>query len=150
VVPGLQRTLLLVVAMTNSGLTVLFEKSEAKILKGRELIAKAPRCGRLYLFTICAPASVSNIAVNNIEEKDWNRALGQLSGRKLKELVKRNILKSTPVFPDVFECESCAGGKSKRKVFARVNEALREKGIIVSDLCGPIEPESLGVLDMRW
>jgi predicted MarR family transcription regulator len=63
--------------------------------------------------------------------------------KELKELVRKNKLDKALRFTDVIKCHSCAISKSKREVLIRLEETVQERWLVVSDLCGLINPESL-------
>jgi hypothetical protein len=46
--------------------------------------------------------------------------------------------------PDRFECMDCQLANLKRKPFESMDKWYKKLEVIVSDICGPIKPPSLG------
>ena len=150
-VPDLAYNLISVssIGKTNDMITVFCESGcEVKTTDGK-VVATGTRRGKLY-YLDCVDG---NHEVVNIKETacttvdDWHRRYGHLSETSLRKLSNEGLV-------DGFDfdtsrklsfCEACVEGKQHRTKFntstSRCNEIL---GLIHSDVCGKVDPSSLG------
>ena len=83
------------------------------------------------------------------EEKIWHLRFGHLGGENLKKLVNKEMVKGLQPragFSTSGEiCEGCMKGRQTREVFPDAEHRGRQHlELVHSDVCGPINPKSLG------
>lgn len=123
-------------------------KCELIDIKGK-VRAIAERQGNLYKMQFKIKKFTQNIDMQPLQCNavisihDWHRKLAHINFDQVKKVLKRNNIQFTDD-PKPF-CEICLAGKQRRLPFS-VSESRAENTceLIHSDLCGPIEAESLG------
>ena len=83
------------------------------------------------------------------EEKIWHLRFGHLGGENLKKLVNKEMVKGLQpragFSPSGEICEGCMKGRQTREVFPDAEHRGRQHlELVHSDVCGPINPKSLG------
>ncbi|CAI5728478.1 unnamed protein product [Peronospora effusa] len=143
--PGLDRRLLSISALSKKGLQVIFSDLSCQIKNNTEVVAHIPRQNNMYVLE-CSPAEVANVCEEtNQEQKSgdgsgaadlqvWHARLGHLSTKILKD--------------DIEICEGCIMGKATVKTFpkspygqVKTKEVLQ---LVHSDVMGPMETKSRG------
>ena len=141
-VENISRNLFSVSAVTEKGMTTIMDASGCQIMMGQKLMATGTKKGSLiYLDMVedlqCHIASTSHSI--------WHRRFGHASNDKLKEMKKRGILPKEVQIPQhTGTCDVCAIAKQAKKKFPKKENGLvKEKGLVCSDVTGPITPESV-------
>ncbi|CAH9144261.1 unnamed protein product [Cuscuta epithymum] len=115
-----------------------------KLSKGSLVVARGHICGTLYKThaKLCHPSL--NAVEEEISPNLWHRRLGHLSVKGLTTLAKKEVIsmgKGVALDP----CEHCLFGKQHRVSFSSTRKKHSELlSLVHSDVCGPIEEESLG------
>jgi hypothetical protein len=80
------------------------------------------------------------------ESMVWHTRFGHLPFQSLSLLQKNSMVKGLPIFKEqIPPCESCILGKNKRTSFPpSSNQAKQHLELVHIDLCGPMQPESIG------
>jgi hypothetical protein len=83
------------------------------------------------------------------EEKIWHLRFGHLGGENLKKQVNKEMVKGLQpragFSPSGEICEGCMKGRQTREVFPDAGHIGRQHlELVHSDVCGPINPKSLG------
>lgn len=155
-VPSLSTNLLSVSKVVGMGMVVVFSKEGCKmyhendcIIRGNVRITGSESNGMYKLDQLHASVSNSAMFVPNSKSfyNLWHRRLGHLGKKGMREI--KNIVSGVK-FTDVDDepCVTCAEGKQSRTPFVRCRKARREGseellGLIHTDLCGPMQTNSL-------
>nr|KYP35823.1 Retrovirus-related Pol polyprotein from transposon TNT 1-94 [Cajanus cajan] len=133
----------------------LMEKGYSVLMKDRELQLK-DKLGRLIAQVEMKKNRMYKLELKIVQDEcmqldlvdeamKWHLRFGHLHFRGLTELVKKEMVFGLPKieFEKKF-CEECVIGKHARTSFPRSSEyrAKEQLGLIHTDLCGPITPES--------
>jgi hypothetical protein len=152
-VPDLKHNLLSVGKLIEHGYKVLFEGSSCKIYDknpNRKLIFEIHMTPNM-MFTLTLrtanliqPYAQSASTLN--ETMVWHTRFGHLPFQSLSLLHKNSMVKGLPIFKEqIPPCESCILGKHKRTSFPQSsNQAKQHLELVHTDLCGPIQIESIG------
>lgn len=147
-VPELRNNLLSVSSVTENGYTVTFNKEQAVIKRQDGSIAvTATTRNQLYIVDEKEDALAFVSEDNNKELQKWHQRFGHLNIHDLKTMKDKEIVSGLKFTSKVSEinCEICAKCKINVLPFKpttnRENELL---GLVHSDICGPIDIESLG------
>lgn len=143
-VPDLRLNLISGVALDCQGFTSQFHDGKWKLTKGSLIVARGQVVGNLYRTCV----KICSDSLNTIEDKSslnlWHRRLAHMSEKGLHMLAKKNLIpldKSISLKP----CEYCLFGKQHRVAFSSTTRRKSEKlNLVYSDVCGPIEVESMG------
>jgi hypothetical protein len=159
---NLRRKLLSVKKLTAEGLSVLFVEDKVLVVKNLPsysnddvLLAGAIDETGLYALSDTIGGTIlSNCATTNSQPltlKEWHTRLCHMPISRIIEMIERKQIdknKVKRVEGDTEEiCECCALAKMRRSVFAQtrsVDPAAQVGDAIHSDVCGPIDPPSLG------
>ena len=162
-VPGLDRRLLSISALSRKGLKVIFSNLSCQIRSNAEVIAQVPRRNKMYVLD-CSPVESANICEEtNREEKSrdgsgaadlqvWHARLGHLPTKMLNDMANcvdgLKIKKNRGAEDDVKICEGCIMGRATVKTFpkssygqVKTKEVLE---LVHSDVMGPMETKSQG------
>lgn len=146
-VPDLTVNLLSIFKMVCKGNTIIFDESGCSIYnKNDEMIAQVKPVNGVY--KLQAETAKCMIAKNNSQTAlTWHRRMGHLNYQSLMRL--RNGAADGIDFTDdknaLENCETCAMGKQARLPFEKSeNRSTELLQLIHSDLCGPMENESIG------
>uniref|UniRef100_A0AAV1U517 Polyprotein n=1 Tax=Peronospora matthiolae TaxID=2874970 RepID=A0AAV1U517_9STRA len=162
-VPGLDRRLLSISALSKRGLQVIFSDLSCQIRSNTEVVAQIPRRNKMYVLE-CSPAEVANVCGETSQEQEssdgsgaadlqvWHARLGHLSTKMLKGMAGcvngLKIKKNQGVEDDIEICEGCIMGKATVKTFpkspyghVKTKEVLQ---LVHSDVMGPMESKSRG------
>lgn len=143
-IPDIAINLLSVSKVCSKGYRVLFTSDACEVRSASgSLVAVGRETGGLY--KLCLTSNeVSCAAKAQDDMLLWHRRMGHLNEQSLKTLRK---LVSGVAFPDssVLPCAICLQGKHHRQPFSKTGSRASEvMELIHSDLCGPMEEESLG------
>ena len=142
-VPDLRLNLMSGIALDKEGFQNYFGNGRWKLTKGTMVVARGEVCCMLYktLGKICKNGL--NIVVDSSPNL-WHRRLGHMSEKGLQILAKKNNIpfaKGTILDP----CDYCLLGKQHRVSFSsKSTKKSKILELVYSDVCGPIEVESLG------
>jgi transposase InsO family protein len=152
-VPDLKHNLLSVGQLIEKGYKVLFEGASCKIYDrkpSRKLISEIYMTpNRMFPLTLrtanlSQPYAQSASTLN--ETMVWHTRFGHLPFQSLSLLQKNSMVKGLPIFKEqIPPCESCILGKHKRTSFPQSsNQAKQHLELVHTDLCGPMQTESIG------
>jgi transposase InsO family protein len=152
-VPDLKHNLLSVGQLIEKGYKVLFEGVSCKIYDrkpSRKLISEIYMTpNRMFPLTL-RTANLSQPYAQNAstmnETMVWHTRFGHLPFQSLSLLQKNSMVKGLPIFKEqIPPCESCILGKHKRTSFPQSsNQAKQHLELVHTDLCGPMQTESIG------
>ncbi|CAH9135249.1 unnamed protein product [Cuscuta epithymum] len=143
-VPDLRLNLISGTALDQQGYLNRFKEGTWKLSKGSLVVARGHICGTLYKThaKLCHPSL--NAVEEEISPNLWHRRLGHLSVKGLTTLAKKEVIsmgKGVALDP----CEHCLFGKQHKVSFSSTRKNHSELlSLVHSDVCGPIEEESLG------
>lgn len=143
-IPDLRLNLLSANVLDQEGFRHTFGDGKWKLSKGSMTVARGELCCSLYKTYL----SVCSGELNAVEEKNspnlWHKRLGHMSDKGIKCLAGKTLIPvDTTISLD--PCDHCLAGKQHRASFSR--KSTRRQGkleLVHSDVCGPIEVESLG------
>lgn len=154
-VPDLTVNLLSVAQMVDKGFTVIFKSNGCRILDSNNvLFGTGRRENKLFVlntktsFGLKANASSVNASRTNavtIDSTLWHRRMGHLNHQDLAKL--KNVTSGINFMPskDNNPCVNCLKGKQSRFPFPKHgSRASKVLELIHSDLCGPMEQDSMG------
>ncbi|CAL5350460.1 unnamed protein product [Camellia sinensis] len=143
-VPDLRLNLISGIALDRQGYENYFGKGIWKLKKGSLVVAKGQAIGTLYKTHVEVNSNSLNAAEDETSPNLWHKRLGHMSEKGLQILAKKSLIpfaKDAKLNP----CDNCLFGKHHRVAFhsssRRQSELLSR---VYSDVCGPIEVESLG------
>ena len=147
-VPELRNNLLSVTSITDKGYSVLFDKRRAIIKrKNGSVILTATKRNQLYV--IDEKMHQTMLAVNEPDRNllKWHQRYGHVNINDLKKMKTEELVAGMNFTTNLSQinCDICA--KCKIHVQPFKNSTHREEdvlGLIHSDICGPINTESLG------
>ena len=151
-VPGLDENLLSIGQMMESGYYILFGGNTAIIFDDEKMdnvIAKVVMGGNR-----CFPLSLESMAptamkafVAGEDSWLWHRRFGHLNFESLRKMQQKELVFGLPIVAELQDvCEGCVTGKLHREKFSRA-ETWRAKlplELVHTDLCGPMQNESMG------
>lgn len=153
-VPGCRRNLVSVAQIEKKNKKVIFEKGSAKIttLQDTEIIVEARRSRNLYvlLAEVMSPNRKERTEACQTVVKEtglWHERFCHANNKMIDELSRKGFVSGLEdVSFDDTNCISCGIGKSTKspckRLSGRQSNGLLE--LIHSDLCGPIQGESIG------
>ena len=149
-VPGMKRNLFSIRSVTRRGIDfcILREGINCMFLQNQKIIARGSVIGNLYKVDmrviIPSVCNLSNRAESNADTLQlWHERLCHRNIRHVKDFLKNSNIKV--VEDSNFFCEGCAYGKHHRSSFhEKIKRATKPREIIYTDVCGPMEVESLG------
>ena len=163
-VPSMRRNLISISVLDKCGFMFVFGNNEVKISCNSSLIGSGVLSDGLYLLNLDPNSivqhqtDVCNVVGNKrgrVTESSsmlWHKRLGHISKKRMKRLIKENILHSLD-FSDFDNCIDCIKGKLTAKT--RKTNGSRKEGIlqlIHTDICRPITgtllPSPMTSLDM--
>jgi transposase InsO family protein len=150
-VPNLAANLISVPRLVDRGLIVTFNRSHCLIedATGR-LLCKGQRRGNLFLLedndlSKGTPQAMVSVASSG---ETWHKRLGHISLKRLKEMEGKDMVRGLKLEGSIEDmvCEHCLHGKQKRFPFKEKSgrRATRVLELVHSDVCGPMEQNSLG------
>ena len=149
-VPGMKRNLFSIRSVTRRGIDfcILREGINCMFLQNQKIIARGSVIGNLYKVDmrviIPSVCNLSNRAESNADTLQlWHKRPCHRNIRHVKDFLKNSNIKV--VEDSNFFCEGCAYGKHHRSSFhEKIKRATKPREIIYTDVCGPMEVESLG------
>jgi hypothetical protein len=150
-VPRLDENLLSVGQMMEHGYHILFGGNKAVIFDDESLnnviaivIMGGNRCFPLSLESITPAARKASVTEDSWI---WHKRLGHLNFASMKKMQQKEMVCGLPVLTEVEDvCAGCASGKHHRDKFDKEQawKASYPLELIHTDLCGPIQNESVG------
>lgn len=145
-VPGLSVNLLSVSKIVEHGNTVTFDRNKGCTISNsnNEIIANCKPNNGIYKFNEGNMTCL--IAKNDDNALLWHRRLGHVNLQCLKKMREEAIgVKFNDDGSDIKNCETCAQAKQFVKPFhASETKSKNILELIHSDLCGPMETQSIG------
>ena len=154
-VPNLRYQLLSVSSMSKLGVNVHFDGSSAQIVRKSDSSVVGTGTFRNGLYTLdckplksTIPITSSQVALNSSLQL-WHERLAHVNVSGIKSMVTRGVVKGIEVVPDTIVDDTCVGcvlGKSHRTPIPKASSSRATKlmELVHSDVCGPIEVQSLG------
>ena len=151
-VPKLAHNLISIPQMTmkNNVKAVFFENSCKILNRYDKLVAYGKRVGNLFVLD-CErerPAEANVSTTNCAMQYLWHRRLCHIGFNNVRKIVKDNLVSGIDfkLCSDDHHCESCYDGKNHRVPFPTHKSQKNRKilDVIHSDLCGKIQPASIG------
>ena len=145
----LTKNLFSVPAMAQMGAEICFDKEKCTVIKN----AKKITIGHVLngkLFRVNTPEFVHLSTMSSTLSLDiWHQRLGHLNHDYINQLKKKDLVDGLEIdenTPYEKNCESCALGKMHRQPFPKrgLYRATQPLEIIHTDVCGPIQVESMG------
>lgn len=147
-VPGLRNNLLSVSSVTDNGYTVTFKKNRATInRKDGSVVLTATKRDQLYIVDEKKECTAFIDDKDQSDLRKWHQRYGHLNVTDLRAMQNKEMVKGLNFSSraNQINCEICA--KCKIHVQPFKPSSNREKkilGLIHSDICGPINVESIG------
>lgn len=147
-VPALRNNLMSVSTITDNGYIVVFDEYRATIKRRDGSTAlTATKKNQLYVVDETNNRAMATRDVNDDKMTRWHQRYGHLNISDLKNLKMKEIVKGIDftIKTDKFQCKICDQSKIHTQPFKPSKN--RENGIlnlIHSDICGPMNVESLG------
>jgi hypothetical protein len=139
-----------VAGLADKGCTILFDRTQAKVMHGQHLIMVFERRGTLYchpIFEEKTDEDIIAVATPKVRTfQDWHRVLCHFSRDDILRTINRYGIGGEDFKKQDFDCEECLQGKMKRKAF---RTAVEEKShfqlgdLIASDAAGPFRTRSI-------
>ena len=145
-VPKLAHNLISVSQITNDGKTIKFFDESCKIMQNDRMIAHGTKMNNLFILDRVIGESSVALSSNVSESELWHRRFCHLGINNLNKIIKNDLVRGMKnvQFENVL-CENCCDGKNHRLPFPHVeNDNHGPLELIHSDVCGKIQPESLG------
>ena len=145
--PHLGKNLLSVRAMTSLDAVVQFEAEECKIMRNSQVLGVGEIKGKLFILKLIAEQA--HTAKENSDAQLWHCRLGHLGMENVKKLSEKNMVDGmdcTNFDGNKSLCEGCIMGKHHRMPYPKnvPDHASEVMEIIHSDVCGPMNTDSLG------
>ena len=139
-------------AAAKKGNTIKFGQSRCWIRGSKgTLQGMGSLAGKLYHLKCNAITGKENgtVVSEDLPEVDlWHQRLGHLNRQQLNTLVDRDLVSGIKLSTasKLSFCEGCVDGKMQRKPFKTVThqQSKRKLELIHSDVCGPLQVESIG------
>ncbi|KAJ4820349.1 polyprotein [Rhynchospora pubera] len=148
-IPQLSQNLLSIGQMMNSGYEIKFEGNTCKIEEsGTKNVMAIIQKTHNNLFPLkMLEVDESALAVTDLSQSWlWHHRYGHLNINGLKLLNQKHMVIGLPEIDEVGLCEGCILGKQSKLSFPK-DRSMRAKKILElvhTDLCGPMEVESIG------
>lgn len=129
----------------DKGLEQISDMIECKFLKNGRTVAVGLRRNKMYemLFKVATVECKVNVA-SSVSLKLWHEKLAHQNIKHVQEFLKSIDVKVCES-ADNFFCDACLYGKQTRKTFKNSATKTNAPGeIIVSDVCGPMQTQSIG------
>lgn len=147
-VPNLRNNLVSVPSITEKGYTVTFRKNKATINRpDGSTAATAIRSGQLYIMCESESQVLQSVRNQSIDLMRWHQRYGHLNVNDLKRLAVNDMVSGLNITStmDNLNCEICKKCKIHQLPYrSSENRAKSVLELVHSDICGPIETESLG------
>ena len=147
-VPELTMNLLSLSATLDKGYDIHSNKDEVIISKNSDEFVIGKRCNRLFKLLMIVEGKNSECAnIANVSEYElWHKKIGHQNREYVQRFLRHFDINNSINKTDYF-CDDCVIGKQTRSVYKRsVTSTSKIGDLIHSDLCGPMEVTSLGVL----
>lgn len=144
-VPELSVNLLSVAQMVDNGFTLIFNADGCRILdSSNNLFGTGRRENKLFVLNTTKFYGLSAASVKN-NSTLWHRRMGHLNLQDLAKLKNATSGINFVLSTDNGPCMNCLKGKQSRSSFPKNgSRASKMLELIHSDLCGPMEEDSMG------
>lgn len=143
--PGMKHNLFSVRASAKKGVDFLIKRNgkECVFTYGNKIVAVGIEVGNLYRIDLRVLTSNIACTASKIDTLQlWHERLGHQNKRHIKAFLKN---RGVDVTIDNEFCDGCAYGKHHRLHFGeRIERATVPRELIHSDVCGPMNVESIG------
>jgi hypothetical protein len=160
-VPSMRRNLIFVSCLDDDGFDCLFGKKQYLIIFNDEVVGRAFRHDKLYLFSIKDSINIisseNNVNVSSAKNKRkriddislklWHRRLGHISRGKIERLVKESILPPLE-YLDFEQCIDCIKGKYDKQIKKNAKRSVGILEIIYMNICSPFPIASVDGYDL--
>uniref|UniRef100_A0A2N9EW40 Integrase catalytic domain-containing protein n=1 Tax=Fagus sylvatica TaxID=28930 RepID=A0A2N9EW40_FAGSY len=143
-IPDMRLNLISVSVLDKEGYESHLGNGKWKLFKGSLVFARGKICCTLYKTQVKLCRDVVNAAQDDSMPDLWHRRLAHMSEKGLQILAKKSLIPFAKGMP-LNSCDYCLFGKQHRVSFRR--SSTRKSNVldlVYSDVCGPIEVESLG------
>ena len=130
--------------MTKRGAQILLSGKQFSIMKDSKVVGESATKGNV-LSIEGAKSETAQVALSEKSMKLWHGGFGHVKVQSLKKAASSEaVLGLEIVAYHKFNCESCADGKQQKTSFPKsVNQSSELLQVVHSDVCGPMEAESL-------
>ena len=143
-IPDIRLNLISVSVLDKEGLEHSMKGGRWKLTKGSLVVARGKLCCTLYKTYVKVCKGQLNAVEDDASPNLWHRRLAHISEKGLQLLAKQSLIpqaKGDSLNP----CDYCVFGKHHRVSFKKSsNRKISKLELIHSDVCGPMEVESLG------
>ena len=140
-VPKMDGNLISVKRITDKGYSVFFDKVKCTIERNGEKLSIANFKNGLYRVDVmdsCFKANTEELCLHQ-----WHKVLAHRNLKHIKRMESKGLKIAPCDCSDV--CEACIKGKMASKPFPKKAKSVENVfDVIVSDVCGPMQTESLG------
>ena len=144
-VPNLKMNLLSLSSTLDKGYNISSNNDQIFINKGSETFVVGKKCNRLYKLLITVEKGDIASVARELNFDVWHQRIGHQNQNYVKKFLKHFEIENCIKSDTKTICEHCVMGKQSRKPFKLSSTETNEIGdIIHSDVCGPMEVESLG------
>nr|KYP66486.1 Retrovirus-related Pol polyprotein from transposon TNT 1-94 [Cajanus cajan] len=143
-IPDIRLNLISVNVLDKEGYEHSMKGGRWKLTKGSLVVAKGKLCCTLYKTYVKVCKGQLNAVENDASPNLWHRRLAHISEKGLQLLAKQSLI---PQAKGDFlnPCDYCVFGKHHRVSFKKSSNRKKNKlELVHSDVCGPMEVESLG------
>ncbi|KAG7561531.1 Zinc finger CCHC-type superfamily [Arabidopsis thaliana x Arabidopsis arenosa] len=147
-VPELTTNLLSLGQLQERKLAILIKDGSCKVFHNDwGLIIHTDMTANRMFVVLAETPEMSCLQTSNEEPNLWHKRFGHLNQQSLENLSKKEMVIGLPqIEKDDSVCEVCTKGKQHRETFPKqANWRATEKlQLIHTDLCGPIQPNTVG------
>ena len=144
-VPDIAYNLFSVGAAMDKGLVYRAERNTCVLIKDDQTVAIGIRKDRLYklLIRVQVPATPLALTARESTLQLWHERLGHQNKKHVQQFLKSRGISITGSEEEL--CAGCAYGKQHRQSFGqRIKKASTVGELIHSDVCGPMQEDSIG------
>ena len=147
--PKMSFNLLSVSQLNENGAEIVFKTNKCLIYKNNQLIVEIEKQNNSYQINGTVDSITENIATyanKSVDLKQWHLRLGHSGIDQLKATITKNnsINKNILNFNSDWNCKTCYKGKlSVKPIVGNLVKANKPLEIIYSDVCGPIQVNSI-------
>ena len=147
-VPEIKKNLFSVVSCVAAGNNLRFTEKGVQIFNNKnKLVGLGHLRDGLWHLKSVGGLHYANMANSAANASIWHRRLGHLSAQNLQLLKSKSLVKGLEEvdLSGLEECEGCSMGKQTRlPAHNSQRRASKKLELVHSDICGPINPKSIG------
>lgn len=146
-VPDLKYSLLSVGVLVDRGYLVTFNESGVHVRKNGNVVLRGPK--ERGIFSITTTPRTHDHGTACVADLDvWHQRFGHVNAQCVLQMSRLNVVNGLSLSNKSFSrCEACIKGKQSRVEIPKQSKSGAKYSVldlVVSDVCGPIEVESLG------